>query len=72
MKASRHSVIRSRHFAPEEYTRRFDYGGQVERPRLIRDEVGVLAVPRLMEEVATEGGGNMLTERAKRKICVEI
>ena len=59
-------------FAPEDYTRGFDYGGQVERPRLIRDEVGVLAVPQLMEEVATEGGGSMLTKRAKRKICIEI
>ena len=70
MEASKHSVICSRHFAPEDYTRRFDYGGQ--RPRLIRDEVGVLAVPQLMEEVATEGGGSMLTKRAKRKICIEI
>ena len=44
----------------------------MERSRLIRDEIGVLAVPRLMEEMATEGGGNMLTERAKRKVCIEI
>ena len=30
---------------PEDYTRRFDYGGQVARSRLIRDEIEVLAVP---------------------------
>mgnify|MGYP001794713019 CR=1 FL=1 len=60
-----------RHFAPEDYTQRFEYGGQVVRFRLIRDEIGVLAVPRLMEEVATVGGGNMLIERAKRKIYIE-
>ena len=69
---SEHSVICSRHFAPENYTRRFDNGGQVERSHLIEDEIGVLVVPRLMEEAATEGGGNMLTERAKRKVCIEI
>ena len=59
-------------FAPEDYTLRFNYVGQVERSRLIRDKIGVLAVPRLMEEVATEGGGNMLTECAKRKVCIKI
>ena len=68
---SEHTVICSRHFAPEDYTRRFDYGGQVEKSRLIGEEIGVLAVPRLMEEAATEGGGNMLTERAKRKVCIK-
>ena len=44
----------------------------MERVRLIRDEVKILAVPRLMEEVATEGGGNIVTKRAKWKICIEI
>ena len=40
---SEHSVIFLRHFAPEDYTWRFDYDGQVERSRQIRDEIGVFS-----------------------------
>ena len=66
---SKYLVICLCHFAPEDYTQHFDYGCMVERSHLVRDEIGILLVPRLQGEVSSEGGGKALTKRAKRKVC---
>ena len=67
--ASKHSVICSAHFTPEDFNR-LSYDGQQYQRRLRRDEIGVVSIPSVHTVKPPEEETNRDVRMKRREVCL--
>ena len=67
--ASKHSVICSVHFTPEDFSR-LSYDGQEYQRRLKRDEIGVVSIPSVHSVKPPEEETNRDVRMKRREVCL--
>lgn len=65
--ATASSAVCSCHFAPEDFTRRHYFGGLKQQRTLIKDEIGILPIPRFQQNTFEE---EELTLRTRRQVSL--
>lgn len=65
--ATASSAVCSCHFAPEDFARRHCFGGLKQQRTLIKDEIGILPIPRFQRNTFEE---EELTLRTRRQVSL--
>ena len=61
------SAVCSCHFAPEDFTRKISFGGQKWQRTLVKDEIGIVPLPRFHRNTFEE---EELSDRSRRQVSL--
>lgn len=67
--ATASSAVCSCHFGPEDFARRHSFGGLKQQRTLIKDEIGILPIPRFHRSTFEE---EELTLRTRRQVSLHV